>query len=104
LEAAGKGKIKRGNGYAWQSILAGRELLNLGCRWRIGDGRSVAIWRDKWILKPTAFTIQSPCRILSDTASVGELIEQHPLGWKTNLIRSIFNEEEDELVCNLPLG
>ena len=43
--------------YAWRSILAGRELLQSGCQWRIGNGRSIAMWGDNWIPRSTTFKI-----------------------------------------------
>ena len=36
-------KHSRSGSHAWTSILHGRDLLKRGCRWRIGDGKSVGI-------------------------------------------------------------
>jgi hypothetical protein len=38
--------------FAWRSILAARDLFKEGILWRIGDGKSVAIWKDRWIPRP----------------------------------------------------
>jgi hypothetical protein len=50
--------------YAWRSILVGRELFKEGCFWRIGDRKSVSIWGDKWILRPSTYSnflaVQNP--------------------------------------------
>ncbi|GLT53960.1 hypothetical protein SLA2020_271940 [Shorea laevis] len=35
--------------YAWRSILNSRSLLKEGLAWRVGDGKSIRIWGDKWI-------------------------------------------------------
>ncbi|KAF5458601.1 hypothetical protein F2P56_022622 [Juglans regia] len=35
--------------YTWRGIWEARKLLEAGCRWRIGNGKSVDIWKDTWI-------------------------------------------------------
>lgn len=62
--------------YAHRSLLAARELLMDGLIWRIGDGASVRIWGDKWIRGPTSYSIQSPCRILAEDATLDELVDE----------------------------
>jgi hypothetical protein len=39
---------KRGS-YAWQSILKARDIILKGAAWRVGDGKTIKIWRDKWL-------------------------------------------------------
>ncbi|CAN1239301.1 hypothetical protein LINGRAPRIM_LOCUS2323, partial [Linum grandiflorum] len=36
--------------WGWRSLLYGRELLMKGLRWQIGNGQSVPIIRDLWVL------------------------------------------------------
>ena len=38
--------------FAWWSILYGRELLQKGLKWSIGDGCNTRVWLDKWIEDP----------------------------------------------------
>ncbi|XP_008227636.1 PREDICTED: uncharacterized protein LOC103327128 [Prunus mume] len=45
--------------FTWQSLLWGRDLLRLGLRWRIGDGRLVNIYGDPWVPYDRFFTVQS---------------------------------------------
>lgn len=35
--------------YAWRSMWSSRSLLEMGTRWRIGDGKSVKVWKDAWM-------------------------------------------------------
>ncbi|CAL1408755.1 unnamed protein product [Linum trigynum] len=35
--------------WGWQSILYGRDLLEMGLRWQIGNGRSASLLRSPWI-------------------------------------------------------
>jgi ribonuclease HI/exonuclease III len=90
--------------FAWRSLLAGRELLLAGLLWRIGDGKSVSIWSDKWIPRPTMFSVFSPCTVLPESAMVADLISGEPPEWNKGLIRSIFLDDEADLICDLPLS
>ena len=42
-------KNSRSSLYAWTSILHGRKVLKRGCRWSVGDDKSVSLWRDFWL-------------------------------------------------------
>ena len=42
-------KLKKKASYAWKSILHGRDLINKGMRYIIGDGTLVNMWTDPWI-------------------------------------------------------
>ena len=39
-------KHSSGGSHAWNSILHGRDVLLMGCRGRIGNGKVVSIWQD----------------------------------------------------------
>jgi hypothetical protein len=32
----------------WRSIFKARDLLEGGLRWRVGNGKSIKIWGDRW--------------------------------------------------------
>ena len=55
--------------------MAGREALRAGMIMRVGDGRSISIWDDKWIpgtirmspmLRPTNTSLQSVHELIDD--------------------------------------
>lgn len=35
--------------YIWRSILGSKDVLEDGLIWRVGDGKSIKIFEDKWI-------------------------------------------------------
>jgi hypothetical protein len=72
--------------------------------WRVGDGQSISIWRDKRIQKPISYTIQSPCLLLPVDAKMELLIGRATGEWNESLIRSIFNEDEAVLIGQIPLS
>ena len=99
-----KANLESKPSFAWRSILVGRELLEVGMVWRIGDGKSVAIWLDRWIPRPTTFSVMSPCKTLPPTARVEELITGNPPEWNRGLIHSIFLEDKAEVILSIPLS
>ena len=46
--------------YAWRSILHGQDVLLRGCRWRVGNGRSVHIWQSTWLPRKHPTKVISP--------------------------------------------
>ena len=61
--------------YAWQSILRGREVIQRGAIWRIGDGKTAAIWGDRWLPVKHSPRIVSPWVEALLEAKVCNLIE-----------------------------
>jgi ribonuclease HI len=97
-----KAKIGSRPSLAWKSILSTQDLIKEGMIWRIGNGNDIKIWKDRWIPKPSTYLIQSPCQILTEEARVSELMANN--NWNIPLIRSIFWEDEAEIICSLPLS
>ena len=48
--------------YTWRSIFNSLEVLHSGTRWRVGNGRLIHIWDDKWLPNPTTYKVISPPR------------------------------------------
>ncbi|CAH9070607.1 unnamed protein product [Cuscuta europaea] len=35
--------------FVWRSLLAAQDVLAVGCRRRVGNGRSISIWKEAWL-------------------------------------------------------
>ncbi|XP_042987456.1 uncharacterized protein LOC122315549 [Carya illinoinensis] len=88
--------------YIWRSVWGALELLQEGLRWRVGNGRSIRIWRHKWLPTPSSFCVQAPISALDARARVSELISNGE--WDVELIKSIFRQEEVEQICSIPIS
>jgi hypothetical protein len=79
----------RSSSYTWRSILFGKELLQQGLRWGIGNGRTTKLLSDNWV--PDLLPFQMKTRIsVPEGAKVDLLIDQDHGGWDTNVVRTIF--------------
>ncbi|OMO59710.1 reverse transcriptase [Corchorus capsularis] len=90
--------------FTWRSILKGRDLLQYGLRWRIGNGRSVRILHDRWVAKLPGFIPFSGQGKIPDDSLVADLMHEVGFSWDGDLIRSIFIEEEAEAIVQIPLS
>lgn len=43
--------------FAWKSIQGSCEVMREGLIWRVGNGKKVSIWKDKWIRSPTTYKV-----------------------------------------------
>jgi hypothetical protein len=90
--------------YAWRSIFNSRELLKQGLWWRVGDGRAINIWGDRWLPTPSTFSVQSSLRCIPVNAKVVELIDLVSKSWKAELISTMFSTDEAKVILGIPLS
>lgn len=96
-----KAKQGRYSFYALWGIMKANPWLLQGCTWRIGDGKSVDIWRDGWILDhPTLEDLVSP---ISNVNGVEDLLIQDPRGWNVNLVREVFPPHLTQAILRIQL-
>jgi hypothetical protein len=50
--------------YAWRNIWSAKPPLQEGMKWRVGNGRSISIWGDKWLPTIPTHEVQTPNSIL----------------------------------------
>ncbi|KAL0428038.1 UNVERIFIED_CONTAM: hypothetical protein Slati_2978600, partial [Sesamum latifolium] len=56
--------------YTWLSILATRDLIQRGTRWRVGDGSRINIISDPWLPKLVSFKLIKPPKSLPSSSKV----------------------------------
>ena len=53
-------KIGSNPSYDWRSIHNSLQVLKEGIRWRVGNGKRIHIWEDRWLPTPTTYKVISP--------------------------------------------
>ena len=67
--------------YAWRSIHKSLEVLRQGTRWRVGNGKLIHIWDDKWLPTPTTYKVISPPKDFGAFPMVSSLIDEDTKMW-----------------------
>ncbi|KAA3453681.1 reverse transcriptase [Gossypium australe] len=89
--------------FTWRSIWGTRRLLKEGIGWRIGNGRSVNIWNDTWLLGAGNGRVQCQ-KIDTRYSKVSDLIERNSITWKQEEMRSLFGKEQMQRIISIPLA
>lgn len=96
--------LGRNLSFIWRSIWNAKSLIQDGMMWRIGDGKNVRIWNDKWVPATPSHTILSPINGLNADATVNEIINQGVNWWNIPLIEQLFPPETAMQICSIPIS
>ena len=80
--------------YAWRSIFNSLWVLKEDIRWRVGNGKQIHIWEDRWLLTPTTYRVTLPQLDFGIYPMVSSLIDEDTKWWRLDLVRSIFLPHE----------
>ncbi|PKA47991.1 hypothetical protein AXF42_Ash016338 [Apostasia shenzhenica] len=72
--------------------------------WRVGNGRRINIWHDKWIPRPWEFKIFTQPKFLSKKATVNLFINQTSNLWDTEILHQAFDIIDIQEILRIPLG
>ena len=90
--------------YVWRSIHNSLGVIKKGTRWRVGNGRRIHIWDDKWLPMPSSYKVISPQSDFGDYPMVSSLIDNDTWWWKVEAVRSIFLPFEASTILKIPLN
>ena len=90
--------------YLWRSLLKGKDIVHEGSIWRIGDGRSINVWKDKWVNSlpshcPSFDGMQQPTSMKVDL-----LLVDGERAWNEQVLRELFQPEIVSHILKIPLG
>ena len=93
--------------YAWKSILRGRDIIQRGALWRIGNGEKINIWQQHWLPRkhPTQLRIYRiyPLENFEDH-TVATLFDPITRRWNEELVDGLFVTEAADLIKKIPLS
>ena len=75
----------------------------MGARWRVGDGRSISVFNDSWILGLPNGKVISSFSSLDRSISVADLINHDSGCWKVDVIENSFFSFEAQKILAIPL-
>ena len=90
--------------YAWKSILKGREVIQMGARFRVGNGKSIKIWQHHWLPIKHPPLISFPNIESMEDATVNCSIDNNTGKWDVEMLNGVLIPAEAELVQPIPLS
>ncbi|KAF5468064.1 hypothetical protein F2P56_012246 [Juglans regia] len=85
--------------YAWRGIWEAKKWLKVGCKWRIGDGKFVKIWKDHWI--PGQETLCTESEELREDETVDQLLNCQTRWWDVEKVSALFNPKIAEDILRI---
>ncbi|XP_065625688.1 uncharacterized protein LOC136065853 [Quercus suber] len=97
---------KKGNNpsYAWRSIHNSLEIIRKGTRWKVGNGKRIHIWDDRWLPTPSTHKVISPPKPFDNFPMVSSLIDESTKWWKPKLVKSLFLPFEATTILRIPIS
>ena len=84
--------------------MVAQDLVKRGVMWRVGNGRDVRVWGDRWLPCSSSHRVISPRLFLHEDTRVSELIDIEVKCWKSSVVDSIFLPHEAEAIKSIPLS
>lgn len=97
-------KVGSNPSYVWRSIWGSRSLLELGVRWRVGDGRSIKLWHEAWLGGEGSDKLITHVRILGPNETVDALMDQTNRHWRTDIIADVFLLIDADRISQIPIS
>ena len=78
--------------------------MQSGYHWQVGDGKSIGVWTDRWLPRPSTFRVLTPPALLLANTMVDSLIDSNNGDWNINLINQIFLPDNATYILSIPLS
>lgn len=90
--------------FVWRNLMAALPILKFGHCWRVGNGSSIRVQRDRRIPNhPTNKIFHLVNEEINDWV-VSNFINPELHVWRSDAVMSIFQREDAEAVCRIPLS
>ncbi|GAU38494.1 hypothetical protein TSUD_64740 [Trifolium subterraneum] len=84
--------------FAWRSMWQARQILSLGCRWRIGSGVNIRVMHDPWLRGSANRWVPSPQPAGVYQLSVRDLLHENYKAWNIAKVRNLFSKDVAEKI------
>ena len=89
--------------YAWQSIVKAIPLIKLSMLWRVGDGKQMKIFRERWLPGEEPAKVISPLNSISTEWIVSRLLDPTGVGWNDQFVDAMFLPFEAQRIKGIPI-
>ncbi|XP_058726659.1 uncharacterized protein LOC131598028 [Vicia villosa] len=89
--------------FVWRSIWKARDVLTLGCRWRIGDGRNIRIMNEPWLRGTREGCLMGPQNQGVYTLTIKDLLLPNVKQWNMRVLRDLFDYSVVRDILQVPL-
>ena len=89
--------------YAWQSIVKARNLVQTGLLWRVGNGKKINVYGDRWLPGEDSACILSPKNGVASNWEVAKLLATRGEGWNDELVEALFLRFEAQRIKSIPI-
>ena len=79
--------------YLWHNFLRGKALIQEGSIWRIGDGRRIDVWKDKWVQSLPSYCPRFEGIQQLTPMKVDKLLVDGRRAWNEQMVREMFEPE-----------
>ena len=90
--------------FVWRSVWSAKEVVNRGIRWRVRDGKSIYVWMDAWVRDLPGFRVRTNPAAGLENLKVSDLLLDAGRGWDSELVHSIFENNDSLAICSIPLS
>lgn len=97
-------KPKQASSWAWQSILASREIIAKRWQWQVANGEYIDIWNDPWLMDPLYPKVLTPNPNNASWRKVSDLVDKDIHAWNAELIKGIFLERDANQILSIPIS
>ncbi|XP_024196188.1 uncharacterized protein LOC112199393 [Rosa chinensis] len=99
-----KATVEAGDSFTWRSIISGRNVLEQGLRYQVGNGMQISVWEDRWMPMPYCFKPYTKPPEGLDGLVVADLIDQGEHVWFLPLLQEMFTLDEVCMIASIPLS
>ncbi|XP_042974784.1 uncharacterized protein LOC122306423 [Carya illinoinensis] len=94
-------KAGANSSYVWKGILEALDCLRKGCRWRVGNGQTIRIFKDPWL--PEGVSVSALIEV-DENLKVNSLIDANTGWWNVHMMRALFNPNLIQQILKLHIS
>ncbi|CAN0827458.1 Putative ribonuclease H protein At1g65750 [Linum grandiflorum] len=88
--------------YVWRSIHAAQMVVREGCRWRLGDGRSIKVFSEPWLREEQNCYLDTVPSLQLNDLTVNDLLIPNLRIWDEHLLNLLFCDRDIQAIRSMP--